>query len=705
MKDAPKKPVSASTAAENNHARLVYARKKGHDRFVAKANLCNKFLFSEQWDEKDIKALKTAKRPALTINKIKPIVQTMLGEYQQNRTEVKFVPSANGSSDTATLLNKVYIDVSNDQKLEHLDSNLFLEGIVTSRAYYDVRIAFDDNHMGKVSITTPNPRSVIPDPDADEYDPDTWNEVMIVSRQTLMDIERRYGKKYVDAVIAHGTTVHSDNDTKLDEDGSFGGTDAEFASDGAEDLEDPTRKNYLIIERQYKQIEKVDFLINGSTGESYRIPMDWDPATVEEKLAENPKLKVVKKDAKVIRWTVSTGSALLHDKLSPYDHFTIVPFFPFFLRGKTSGAVEDLIDPQRNYNKLRSQELHIVNGTSNSGWKVKTGSLTNMNTSDLEQRGSMTGLVIEYNDSSDDITRIEPVKIPTGLDRISNKADEDLGSISGIQDETRGVARADVAGKAIGARRQASLTAFTPHLTNLSLTHELLAARILKLIKRFYDDERVISITSRGINAQTEHITLNQVDEETGEVVNDITEGDYNVVITSTAVRDTFDNQQFNELIELQKLGITVPTYMFVEHSSFSRKEELAEELRKASGTDTPTEEERQAQQEMAKLEMELKQADVRNRIAQATLSEARARKVMSEIEGGNLSVREEMDLMLRARMLDVKEANDAAVVDIRSRAQRADEMKTLLDDARQEESAAVPAQQEGAQPEQTTEQ
>lgn len=680
--------------AKKNYERFVYAKQRGHDLFIDKYDLCDRFVFpyslpkgEGQWEQEDLKKLKKTGRPALTINKIKPVLLSVMGEYLQNRADVKFIPSAGGTPETATALTKLYIHISKEQRLERKEMDLVLEALITSRAYYDVRIGFDDNFRGEVRIDVPNSKNVIPDPDADADDPSAWNDVTIVSHQTIQDIELNYGKQYVTKVKQSGqtidqTTIEDDYDNR----DSFGQREGDEIGASMQ-ADETTRRLYLVIERQYKALEEVPFFIDRELGDERRVPIDWSQEDINEALAENENLTVERKRAQVVRWTVSTGSVLLHDAISPYEEFTIIPYYPLFRRGTTSGIVEDLIDPQRNYNKLRSQELHIVNGTANSGWKVKSGALKNMRVEDVETEGSKTGVVFELNNEMGDIERIDPVQIPQGLDRISAKADNDLGDISGIQDEARGVARADVAGKAITARRQASLTGLNLYFEQLAFTRELLAKRVLKLVQKYYDDARVLTITTGGLDAQTTELPINQEDPETGEVANDLTVGEYAVAVTSAAARDSFENAQFEELKALQELQIPIPSHLFVENSSLHRKEEIAEELRQIAGTATPSEEERELQQMMQQLEMEEKRASIMARQAQAQLSQARARKVLSEIEEADLDDARIEELLLEARKLDNERFNMEQSMEIRHRAQRLEEARTAEEmDIRREE-------------------
>lgn len=672
--------------AQKNRERFQYAMKRSHEKFIKKYDETHNFTFpydpdsygSKQWDQSDLNLLKKSGRPALTINKIKPTLLSVLGEYISSRTEVKFIPSAGGTPETAEALTKLYIHISKEQRLNKKELTLVVDALISSRAYYDVRIGFDDNFRGEVRVSVPNAKNVIPDPDADSDDPDDWNDVTTVRHLTIQDIEEEFGKKYVSKVKAYGDVVDGEYEVDFNLRDTFG----EEEVDHHENVENlTTRKLYMVIERQYKSLENVPFFINVATGDERRVPPEWGPEEVGEVLQTDENIIIERKRAQIIRWTASCGSVLLHDELSPYNGFTIIPYFPLFRRGTTSGLVEDLIDPQRNYNKLRSQELHIVNGTANSGWKVKRGSLSNMRTPDLETQGAKTGLVIEISGEMGDVERIQPVMIPQGLDRISSKADTDLGAISGIQDEARGVARADVAGRAINARREAMLTSLGAYFENLHFTRELLAKRILGLVQKYYDEQRTVLITSGGLNPQTEEFVVNEPDAMTGEIHNDLTVGEYMVAMTSTAARDSHSLGQFEELKQMQELGISIPSYMFIESSSLDRKEELAEELKRISGTSEPTEEERQLQQEMQELEMEEKRASIMARKAQAALSQARAQKVLAEIEKGDLDDTKIEELALKARALDNERYRDEQSMGIRQRAQQAQEAKMSMDE------------------------
>jgi hypothetical protein len=213
------------------------------------------------------------------------------------------------------------------------------------------------------------------------------------------------------------------------------------------------------------------------------IPDSWSRdriAAVREQFG----LEVTKKLVKRVRWTAIADNVRLHDDWSPYEHFTVVPYFPYFRRGQTVGLVENLLGPQEMLNKISSQELHVVNTTANSGWKVKTGSLKNMTIEELETRGAETGLVIEADDVAN-IEKIQPNQTPQGLDRVSYKAEEHIKTISGVSDYQTGQAREDVSAKAVQLNQSRGMVNLAKPMDNLQRSDYIIARNVLDLVQAY----------------------------------------------------------------------------------------------------------------------------------------------------------------------------------------------------------------------------
>ncbi|MGB2147898.1 MAG: hypothetical protein ACPHZ7_13200, partial [Vibrio toranzoniae] len=268
-------------------------------------------------------------------------------------------------------------------------------------------------------------------------------------------------------------------------------------------------------------LSRAFFFVDPETGDQRQAPDDWSE-TKNKKFAKQYKLTLISKVIRKVRWTVTCDKVVLHDDWSPYNQFTIIPFFCYFRRGRPFGIVRNLLSPQEQLNKIASQELHIVNTTANSGWMVESGSLVGMTADDLEEHGAETGLVLEYARGTNPPQKIQANQIPTGLDRISQKAALNIKSISGVNDSMLGTDSAEVSGIAIQAKQNRGAIMIQVPLDNLRKSRQYLAESILNLIQTFYTEQRVIQVTNEEDPLKPrEPMVINEQTPE-GQIINDL---------------------------------------------------------------------------------------------------------------------------------------------------------------------------------------
>lgn len=612
--------------------RYNYLRDNGHTTFVEKASRCEDFFEGRQWDPTDLANLKASRRPAVTVNKIISTLSNVMGEQIFNRTDISFKPRNEGAtSEIADALTKVFMQISDNNDLPWVRSDVFADGIISSRGFYDVRLDFSDSVHGEVRVTQLNPKNVLIDSDAEGYDPDSWNDVIITKWMSVDQIESLYGKKVADKIRLDMGSVNGDNNTAQDDSRDRFGTAKSTFSPAGMDPDTSVARSVRVIERQHRVLTKLDMFIDRATGDIRHVPDGWDEVRIAEHLEQNPHLEVTKRPGTRIRWTVVAGNEVLHDTWSPYRHFTVVPYFPHFRRGRTVGLVENLIGPQELLNKVRSQELHVINTSANSGWVVKQNALKNMSLGELEQRGAQTGLVLEV-DELNSIDKITPNQVPTGLDRVSYKSEEDIKSISGVSDYMSGFAREDVAAKSVQANQQSGQANLAKVMDNLNRTDHMLARTILAMVQEYYTEERMIYITSDRITNRVEEMVINQVTPE-GQIINDLTLGEYAIVVTNQPERDTFEENQLDQMIAMrQELGIQIPDSYLIQASRLRDKAEIIEALE--GNQDSP---EAQAQAELqmrvAEADAAIREADAMKKQAEAELTQARAQKEVVQFQ------------------------------------------------------------------------
>jgi len=640
-------PINNELASEQ-WLRFQYCRDNGHLDFINKADKCDQFFIGNQWSEQDRNALAEAGRPALTINKIISTIGTILGEQIYNRTEVLFRPSAGAPAEVAEALSKVWMQISQNNQLPWVRSDVFCDGVIRGRGFYDVRLKFTDAMMGEVKIDMINSKNVVIDPDAEEYDPDTWNDLFITKWMTYQDIAVLYNEDDAEALKDKDSSLYGYDSIEMTRN-RFGhvlpiGAYGQFDTFGV-------RRNIRVLERQYRKLDQQLHFVDVKTGDMRPVPEDWDRNRIALLLEKSQgQLATTKKLVKRLRCTVTADQYVLHDEWWPHAHMSVVPYFPYFRYGKTVGIVENLLGPQEILNKASSQELHVINTTANSGWVVEEGSLLNMSIEELELKGAQTGLVLEFKRGAEPPQKILPNQVPSGLDRITYKAEEHIKTISNVSDSMQGFDREDVAAKAIAYKQQRGSVNMTKVLDNLERTDWILARNVLDLVQNYYTEERILNITKDDFTREQEEVVINQVDPVTGAITNDLTIGEYDIVITSSPYRASLEDSQFEQARALRELGVAIDDTVLIENSRLMRRAEIVKSIKEAKES-PEAQAQAQLQQRAQEAEVALKEAQAQKTMADAQKAGADTQLKVNEAQ----SSPEQLELIKMEREMELE--------------------------------------------------
>ncbi len=603
------------TLCRSNWERYQYSRQAGHDNFIVTAIRNEDFFLGggKQWSEQD--RLARAGRPIVELNHIMPAVQTALGMQLHSRVDMDFQPRGEGADDDkARVINKVVRQICDQIEYHWHESQQYADGVIEQRGYLEYRIDFSKNFLGEIVCNLLDPCDVHPDPDSNNYLPDDWQDVVITRWLSYDGITERYGEDKAKQVERLADAYFEDDQYKdrfhFGEDADASGYNGWVKQDG--DREES--RLYLVIDRQQSKLVR-DKVFVYFTGEVKALDL-----MTEQQLAfaekEQKGMRSVA-DHRRIRWTVTSGGVVLFDDWSPYRTKTIIPYFFIFRRGRTRGMVCNLRSPQELENKSITNDLEIQNGVANGGFDVEQNSITNMSTGDLERHGHKNNLVIEYKKGSAKPERRQPLLPAAGQERLADRGEFAIKTISGMSDAQQGQPGAEISGKAIQSKQYAGQMQTGSPMDNLALTRRLSARKILELVQDFYTEERVFRIVDPETRDFEEDITINQVD-ETGGILNDVTIGRYDVVITDTPTHATFEQSQFNEMMMMLEKGVPIPPHHVIKTSSLTKKHEIVDEML--------------AQQEQGPPPDPETESKIEETIAAADLKKAQAEKARSEI-------------------------------------------------------------------------
>ena len=176
------------------------------------------------------------------------------------------------------------------------------------------------------------------------------------------------------------------------------------------------------------------------------------------------------------------------------------------------------------------------------------------------------------------------------------------------------------------------------------------------LFRSYYTEQRLLYITTDRLTNTTEQLTVNQPTPE-GMILNDLTLGEYAVVVTNQPERDTFEETQFDQAVRLRiEAGVQIPVKYIIQSSRLKDKAEIVKELE--GNQDSPEAQRAAALQarsqeaEVAKLEAEAMQKQT-----DAQLKQAKAQKELASI--GEDSGQNE--IMLEQQKLEAEMAMEQA--------------------------------------------
>lgn len=585
----------------------------GMSDWATKAKQCVDFVEGKQWSESALKKLAEEERPSFTFNKIAPLVRLVLGYHRNNRTDAKFLPGhdGTGSKEVADCLTRIVKVISEVNQEPYIDTEVFMDGIMTGRGFYDTRLSFERNDLGEVEVTARDNFSIKVDPEGEEYDLNKHSFVMEDRWVSIDEVEFTYGKSSA-AMIAplvhaggYMGGIPSSIFELADEVApwrSFGGSrgqnnpympvEAYLANSF-----DVARKNIRLVDCQHYRRVMQRCFIDLETGAREPIPDSWDEAKIRRVLewaeikyrqrrTANP-LRAQVRPVRRVRWTTMVGDMVVFDQWSPYESFTITPFFPYFRRGKTRGMVEDLIDPQQEINKRRSSQIDIVTRTAHSGWMYHKSGVTEEQKQNIERNGATPGVNIEWQgESHHKPERIQPATPPMAFERLENKGADDLKEISGINDSALGQLDRVQSGRALEARQRQSVISIQTYMDNMSRSGELKARKKLELVQNHYTEKRIFR--TYGDDGKDVIVTINAKN-AAGEISNGVTVGRYSIAIDETPLSSSFISAQFEEMMDLAEKGILPLTPKvkgaIIDASSIPQKEVIKQEIEASAQT------------------------------------------------------------------------------------------------------------------------
>jgi len=593
-----------------------------------------------QWAEEDAAILRERGQAPLVFNIVKPTVDWIVGTEKRTRIDSKVLPREEDDVKAADGKSKLLKYLSDTNMAQFERSRSFEESAKAGLGWLEDSINTDPT-AEILQTRSETWRNMYHDSTGYSLDGSDWRYVFRHKYLDLDVAEQHFEKRKSELRQAAITNDYFGEDEDefwylgqhfqaRDERGDVIGRRT-FVSDA---LVYNRRERVKLIECWYREPVRANVV----RGELFH-GQDFDPKNKKmmQALGEGI-IDIFEGVVMRVRVAIFTEGHLLVDAKSPYRH-NLFPFTPIWCyRRKRDrmpyGVIRQIRDPQEDYNKRRSKALFLLSVNRVVGDKDAVDDWEELRDEAARPDATIAvkpgrKLVFENN-----------VDLADAQIMLMQHDERMVGNVGGVTDENLGRQTNAVAGKAILARQEQGSVVTAAIFDNLRYSCQIQGQKQLSMIEQFYSQEKVVRIL--GTKGRPEFHKINEIDEENGRVLNDITARQADFIIGEQDFRQSIRMAMFETLSDIvAKLPPEIAIQLLdlvIDMTDLPDKEEIVGRIRKLNGQSDPDKEmtpeellERQQMQqekkEMDALQKETVQAALEKIIAEVVKLRAQARE------------------------------------------------------------------------------
>lgn len=511
--------MAKAKAADKKAAKDLLTRIRTRAKIMMEADRDNRrlalddlrftYIPGEQWDELT-KRERGAERPMYEFNKVRVTVKRIINDMRANRPQGKVRATEDGDVPTANvlegLIRNIWANADGDTAIDYAAEYQVAAGMGAWRVTVDYA---DDEAFDQVIGVDPirNPFCLYADPGAQDYlkrDAEDW---FLTDRVSKASYEKRWpNKQPIDFEVS---TEFDDDDEWEDEDS---------IRIGEYWWREPVDKTLLLLS-------------DGKTIDAEGV--------MPESLAEMG-LQVVKTRqcrSHKIMMCIASGNAILEGPTEwAGKQFPFVQVYGEFvvIDGKVHwfGLTRFAKDAQRSYNYSRTNAIESVALAPQAKWWATAKQAADLTASWAESNKKNYPFML-YNadpEAGGPPQRIASADVPIALVQEMQISSEDIKAVTGIYDASLGAQGNETSGRAINARQRQGEIATFNYMDNMAKGIRRTWEIFVDLLPKIYDTERSVRIL--GVDGAEDYAKVNTVDPATGQALNDLSRGKYDVAIT-----------------------------------------------------------------------------------------------------------------------------------------------------------------------------
>lgn len=471
---------------------------------------------SDQWDA-EVKKRRGANRPALTFNLLNLVVKQIIGDYRQNKMAIEVLPAGGpATEDVADILSGMIRNIETDSKADQSYTNALECSARGNIGYFRVVPEYErDDVFNQKLMIKPihNPLTVYFDPNARMVTREDAQWCIITEMISKDEFRRQYPK-----AEENGWDLIDINSDDMD---SWG------------DDENIRIAEYYTKETVQERLVAFD---NGSV-----VAIESEE---EIEALKQVGLNVVKErqaDRINIKWRKCTGSTVLETRTYKAKYIPVIACLgeEVNIEGKINlrSAVYYGIDAQLSYNYERSAAVERTALAAKAPWLV-TQKMIEARREIWDNANNTPQPYLIYNVDPampNGPTRIEPPSPSMADAQNAQSAAQDVQRTTGVFDSQLGQKTNVQSGVGLSEQQAQGVTSTFIFVDNLRSAIEHCGRVLIDWIPIIYDKERVIRTINAEDSIEMQQINQKQENRLLGitEVLNDVTVGQYDVVVTA----------------------------------------------------------------------------------------------------------------------------------------------------------------------------